>query len=255
MLLAIDIGNTNIVLGVFKGNRLRGDWRIATNPGKTADEYGILISDLFGAKRIRPDQIDGMILSNVVPPLSPIFIEMAHRYFGSGPLMVDGAMDTGLVNRYEPPRDVGADRIVNAVAAFERYGGPVIIVDFGTATTFCAITKKGEYLGGAITPGITISAEALFQRASKLPKVELIKPRSVIGRDTISSLQAGMVYGYAGLVDAMVIRMKRELGPKAKVIATGGQARLILSETKTIDEVRAYLTLEGLQILYERNKK
>ena len=255
MLLAIDIGNTNIVLGVFEGSRLKGNWRIATRLSKTSDEYGILILDLFHANRLRADRIDGVILSSVVPPLTPIFLETSRRYFHSDPLIVDGAMDTGLINRYEPPRDVGADRIVNAVAAYQYYGGPVIIVDFGTATTFCAVSKKGEYLGGAITPGITISSEALFQRASKLPKVELAKPKSVIGQDTVSSMQSGMLYGYAGLVDAMVLRMKKELGPTAKVIATGGQARLILSETKTINEVRPHLTLEGLQLLYERNKK
>ncbi|MBI3595814.1 MAG: type III pantothenate kinase [Nitrospirae bacterium] len=255
MLLAIDIGNTNIVLGVFQGRRLKGNWRIATRLAKTSDEYGILLLDLFRANDLRADRIDGVILSSVVPPLTPIFTEMSLRYFHSDPLIVDGAMDTGLINQYEPPRDVGADRIVNAVAAYQRYGGPVIIVDFGTATTFCAVSKKGEYLGGAITPGITISAEALFQGASKLPKVELAKPKSVIGQDTVSSMQSGMLYGYAGLVDAMVTRMKKELGPRAKVIATGGQARLILSETKTINEVRPFLTLEGLQILYEKNKK
>ncbi len=255
MLLAIDIGNTNIVLGVFDGSRLKGNWRIATSLAKTSDEYGILALDLFHANGFGADQIHGVILSCVVPPLTPIFTEMSRRYFRFEPMLVDETMDTGLMNRYEPPRDVGADRIVNAVAAFRRYGGPVIIVDFGTATTFCAVNRKGEYLGGAITPGITISSEALFQRASKLPKVELVKPRSVIGRDTVSSMQSGMLYGYAGLGDAMVLRMKKELGPKATVIATGGQAQLIVSETKTIDEVQPYLTLEGLYLLYERNRK
>jgi type III pantothenate kinase len=255
MLLAIDIGNTNIVLGVFEGNRLKGNWRIATSLAKTSDEYGILVLDLFHANGLRTDRISGVILSSVVPPLTPIFVETSRRYFHSDPLIVDGAMDTGLLNRYEPPRDVGADRIVNAVAAYHRYGGPVIIVDFGTATTFCAVSRKGEYLGGAITPGITISSEALFQRASKLPKVELVKPKSVIGQDTVSSIQSGMLYGYAGLVDAMVLRMKKELGPATQVIATGGQARLILSETKTISEVRPDLTLEGLYLLYERSRK
>lgn len=255
MLLAIDIGNTNIVLGGFQGRRLKGNWRIATRLAKTSDEYGILLLDLFRAKGLRADRIEGVILSSVVPPMTPIFNEMSLRYFHSDPLIVDGGIETGLINRYEPPRDVGADRIVNAVAAYQRYGGPVIIVDFGTATTFCAVSKKGEYLGGSIAPGITISAEALSKEASKLPKVELARPKSVIGQDTVSSIQSGMLYGYAGLVDAMVTRMKKELEPRSKVVATGGQARLILSETKTIDEVRPFLTLEGLQILYERNKK
>lgn len=254
-LLAVDIGNTNIVLGVFVGNRLRGSWRVSTSLSKTSDEYGILLLDLFGQKAEHPVRPGGVILSSVVPPLTPIFVEMVRRYFHTEPLLVDGGMDTGLVNRYEPPRDVGADRIVNAVAAYERFGGPVIIVDFGTATTFCAVSRKGEYLGGAITPGITISAEALFQRASKLPKVELIKPGSVVGKDTVSSLQAGMVYGYAGMVDAMVTRMKAELGGSPRVVATGGQARLILSEARTIKEVRPFLTLEGLYLLYERNRR
>ena len=255
MLLAIDVGNTNIVLGVFKGARLTASWRIATDLSKTSDEYGILMLDLFKAGGLRFKQVDGIILSCVVPPITPIFTEMARRYFDAEPLVVDGMMDTGLKNCYEPPRDVGADRIVNAVAAHRKYGGPVIIVDFGTATTFCAVSKSGEYLGGAIVPGITISAEALFRRASKLPKVELRRPASVIGRDTVSSIQAGMLYGYAGLVDAMVNRMKKELGPKTKVVATGGQARIIVPETSTIDEVRPDLTLEGLQILFERYKK
>jgi type III pantothenate kinase len=255
MLLAIDIGNSNIVLGLFEGSRRKGNWRIATSLAKTSDEYGILVLDLFHANGFRADRVTGVILSSVVPTLNPIFIEMCQRYFHSTPLIVDGTMDTGLINRYEPPRDVGADRIVNAVAAYERYGGPVIIVDFGTATTFCAVSREGEYLGGAITPGITISSDALFQRASKLPKVELAKPKSVIGQDTISSMQSGLIYGYAGLVDAMVRRMKKELGAAAKVVATGGQAQLILSETETIDELRPHLTLEGLQLLYEKNRK
>ncbi|HEY4484831.1 MAG TPA: type III pantothenate kinase [Nitrospiria bacterium] len=255
MLLAIDVGNTNIVLGVFRGPRLSASWRVATDLSKTADEYGIMLLDLFKASGLRFKQVDGIILSSVVPPVTPVFSEMALRYFKTHPLVVDGAMNTGLQNRYEPPHDVGADRIVNAVAAYKKYGGPVIIVDFGTATTFCAVSKKGDYLGGAIVPGITISAEALFRRASKLPKVELLRPPSVIGRDTVSSIQAGMLYGYAGLVDAMVRRMKIELGQKAKVVATGGQARIIVPETTTIDEVRPDLTLEGLKILYERNNK
>jgi len=255
MLLAIDIGNTNIVLGLFDKGRLKGNWRIATSMAKTSDEYGILALDLFHANRLRVDRVKGVILSSVVPTLTPIFIEMAERYFNSDPLIVDGTTDTGLANRYEPPRDVGADRIVNAVAAYERYGGPVIIVDFGTATTFCAVSRKGEYLGGAITPGISISSEALFQRASKLPKVELAKPKAVIGQDTLSSMQSGMLYGYAGLVDAMVRRIKKELGSTAKVVATGGQAQKILSETETIDEFRPHLTLEGLRLLYERSLK
>lgn len=255
MLLAIDIGNTNVVLGMFEGNRLKGSWRIASSITKTPDEYGILVLDLFHAAKFHANKVSNLILSSVVPPLTPVFVEMARSYFHCDPLIVDGTTDTGLTNRYEPARDVGADRIVNAVAAYQRYGGPIIIVDFGTATTFCAVSRRGEYLGGAIAPGITIGAEALFRRASKLPKVELAKPASVIGQDTVSSIQAGLLYGYAGMVDALVLRMKKKLGNKAKVVATGGQARLILPETETISEIRPYLTLEGLQILFERLKK
>ena len=255
MLLAIDIGNTNVVLGVFKDNRLKGNWRISSSLTKTPDEYGILVLDLFRAADLNANGISGLILSSVVPPLTPVFVEMARSYFHCDPLIIDGTTDTGLTNRYEPARDVGADRIVNAIAAYQRYGGPVIIVDFGTATTFCAVSRRAEYLGGAIFPGITIAAEALFRRASKLPKVELVKPESVIGRDTVSSIQAGLLYGYAGMVDALVLRLKKKLGNKAKVVATGGQAHLILAETRTIGEIRPHLTLEGLQILFERLKK
>lgn len=255
MLLAIDIGNTNIVLGVFQGKSLDGSWRIGTRLSKTSDEYGTLLADLFRTSGLHSNRVKGIILSSVVPPLTPIFTEMSRRYFQCDPLVVDETMNTGLTIRYEPARDVGADRIVNAVAALTRFGGPLIIVDFGTATTFCAVSKKWEYLGGAIYPGITISVEALFERASKLPKVDLARPKSVIGQDTVSSIQAGLFYGYAGMVDSMVLKMKEELGQRARVIATGGQLSRVFSEMKTVDEVCPLLTLEGLNILYEKNKK
>lgn len=253
MLLTIDIGNTNIVLGVF-GKKLKGSWRIGTRLRETSDEYGVLLTDLFGTSGIKTTRITGVILSSVVPPLTPTFIEMSQRYFSRDPMVVDTEMETGLDILYEPARDVGADRIVNAVAAYSRYGGPIIIVDFGTATTFCAVSKKGKYLGGAICPGFTISAEALFQQTSRLPRVDLVKPKSVIGKDTASSIQAGLCYGYPGMVDALVHKMKQELGENTRVVATGGQLNQVLPELSSIDEVSPLLTLEGLKILYDNNK-
>ncbi len=254
MLLAIDIGNTNIVLGVFKGDRLLQHWRLSTNPYRTADEYGSLIKGLFSSSKIKAEGIDGVAVSCVVPPLLTVFEEVVLRYFNSAPLIVSTDIDTGLKIRYDNPKEIGADRIVNAVAAFHLYGGPVIIVDFGTATTFCAVTAEGEYLGGVIAPGVAISAEALFQRAAKLPKVELSRPKSIMGRDTVSAMQSGIIFGYASLVDGIIERMKDELGIEPHVIATGGLAGLIAPETKTIKDIRPSLTLEGLKILYKRNK-
>jgi type III pantothenate kinase len=253
MLLAVDIGNTTIFFGVYDGPTLMGDWRLATSLQKTMDEYGILMVDLLRVKEVEPRAIDGIILSSVVPPLTPTFEEIAQRYFGRAAITVTSALETGLAIRYDPPRDVGADRIVNAVAVFHEFGGPAIIVDFGTATTFCAVSRDGEYLGGAITPGIIISAEALFARAAKLPKVELVPPKSAIGTDTVSSMQSGMLFGYAGLVDGMVDRFQSELGGNARVIATGGLAHLIGPATHTIQMVRPTLTLDGLRLLYEMN--
>jgi type III pantothenate kinase len=214
----------------------------------------MIMKDLFGFTGIDFKQINGVIISSVVPPLLPIMSEMSRKYFKIEPQVVTNETRTGITLKYDNPGEIGADRIVNAAAAFELFGGPLIIVDFGTATTFCAVTKAGEYLGGAITPGVKISAEALYQRAAKLPRVELVRPPTVIGRDTVSAMQAGILYGYAGLVDGIVERMKSELGADAKVIATGGLAELVASETKTITEVRADLTLQGLRILYERNQ-
>ncbi len=254
MLLAIDIGNTNVVLGVFDKDRLDENWRVGTNTQITPEEYSMIFKDLFGFAGIEFKQVTGVIISTVVPPLLPVMVEMSAKYFHLSPLVVSHEIKTGITLRYDNPKEVGADRIVNAAAADKFYGGPVIIVDFGTATTFCAVTKAGEYLGGAIAPGVKISAEALFQRASKLPRVELAKPKRVIGSDTISAMQAGIIYGYAGLVDGIVDRMKKELSPDARVVATGGLAELVAPETRTIQEIRPHLTIEGLQLLHEINR-
>jgi len=254
MLLAIDIGNTNVVLGVYDKQALVENWRVGTNTHITPDEYAMIFKDLFGFARIEFGQISGVIISTVVPPLLPVMAEMSRKYFKIDPLVVTADIKTGITIRYDNPKEVGADRIVNAAAAYKLYGGPLIIVDFGTATTFCAVTKQGEYLGGAICPGMKISAEALFQRASKLPRVELAKPAKIIGRDTITAMQSGIIYGYAGLVDGIVKRMKRELSADARVVATGGLAELVSSETETIQEIIPHLTLEGLRLLYEINR-
>lgn len=254
MLLAIDIGNTNVVLGVFDGEKLVENWRVGTNTQITADEYAMIFKDLFNFAGLEFKQVTGVIISTVVPPILPVMVEMSRKYFGLAPMIVTHEIKTGITIRYDNPKEVGADRIVNAAAAYKLFGGPLIIVDFGTATTFCAVTKEGEYLGGAITPGVKISAEALFQRASKLPRVELTKPAKVIGADTISAMQAGIIYGYAGLVDGIVERMKKELSDDARVIATGGLAELVSPETKTIQEIMPHLTLEGLRLLFDINR-
>jgi type III pantothenate kinase len=254
MLLAIDIGNTNVVIGVFDREELVANWRVGTNTQITSDEYAMIFKDLFGFAGLEFGRISGVIISTVVPPILPVMVEMSKKYFRIAPMLVKHGIKTGIRIRYENPKELGADRIVNAAAAYAFYGGPLIIVDFGTATTFCAVTRDGEYLGGAIAPGIKISAEALFQRASKLPRVELTKPGAVIGGDTITAMQAGIIYGYAGLVDGIVERMKKELSPEAKVIATGGLAELVSAETRAIQEVRPQLTLEGLRLLFDLNK-
>jgi type III pantothenate kinase len=254
MLLAIDIGNTNVVLGVFDGEKLVENWRVGTNSQITPDEYAMIFKDLFGFAGIEFNQIQGVIISTVVPPLLPVMVEMSRKYFKIEPMVVTHELKTGVTIRTDNPKEVGADRIVNAAAAYKLYGGPLIIVDFGTATTFCAITKNGDYLGGAICPGMKIAAEALFQRASTLPRVELVKPAKVIGSDTISAMQAGIIYGYAGLVDGIVVRMKEELSADARVVATGGLAELVAPETKTIQEIKPHLTLEGLHLLFETNR-
>ncbi|MDF2548306.1 type III pantothenate kinase [Anaerosolibacter sp.] len=256
MLLAFDVGNTNIVLGVYKGETLLNSWRMATDKSKTSDEYGMLVNQLFEYDGLDLNDVEDVIISSVVPPLMYSLQHMAYKYCKKEAMVVGPGIKTGVNIKYDNPKQVGADRIVNAVAAFEQYGGPLVIVDFGTATTFCAISEKGEYMGGTISPGIKISSEALFQNAAKLPRVELIKPGHVICKNTVSSMQSGIIYGYIGLVDYIVKRMKQELGnhPNTKVIATGGLANLIASESETIDEVNGLLTLEGLRIIYERNK-
>jgi type III pantothenate kinase len=260
MLLAIDVGNTNIVLGVFDGDRLAESWRLATLRERTADEVGILVTHLFGRSGIALDLVSGIILSSVVPPLTRTMEEMAQRYFGRAPLTVDPGSNTGMPVLYSPPSDVGADRVVNAVAAYEAYGrasqSPVIVVDFGTATTFDAISAAGEYIGGVICPGIGISADALFQRAARLPRVEVRKPPAVIGRTTVTSMQSGLFFGYVSMVDGIVLRMRAELegGEGAACIATGGMADIIAGETVAIQRVDPDLTLHGLRMIWERNK-
>jgi type III pantothenate kinase len=259
MLLAIDIGNTNIGLGVFRGTNLVASWRLASQRERTADELGILIGELLVHDRIDRTAIDGIVVASVVPPLTTTMNEMARRYFGRTPLTLESGLQTGMPVRYDTPADVGADRVVNAVAAFEAYGRPrgrpVIVVDFGTATTFDAISAEGEYLGGVICPGVQISADALFERAARLPRVDVRKPPHVIGRTTVTSMQSGLFFGYIGLVEGIVERMRRELGADAVCIATGGLAEVIAPETRFIEAVDRELTLNGLRIVWERNQE
>jgi type III pantothenate kinase len=252
MLLTIDIGNTNTALGVYEGDKLVAHWRMATAQYRTSDEYGVLAREMFAVAAIDHTKIDGIIIASVVPPLNFTFKEMSKSYFAQEAVFVDNTIDLGLPILYNPPLDVGADRIVDAVAAIHLYGKPCIVVDFGTATTFDAINSQGEYLGGVITPGITISSDALFQRAAKLPRVEIKRPEHVIGRSTVGSIQSGLYYGYAGLVDGILRRMLDELGPSTRVIATGGLAPLISKASELIDTVDDTLTLEGLRLIYDK---
>ena len=255
LILVIDVGNTNIVLGVYEGKKLLVNWRMGNDKEKTSDEFGMFVVNLFNYEKLDVNEIEAVIISSVVPPIMYSLEHAIRKYFKVEPIIVGPGIKTGINIKNENPREVGADRIVNAVAAYETYGGPLIIVDFGTATTFCVITSKGEYLGGVICPGIKISAEALFQRAAKLPRIDLAKPENVIGRNTVASMQSGIVYGYVGQVDYIVKRIKAEMKDEnMKVVATGGLARLIASESGTIDEINGLLTLEGLRIIYERNK-
>lgn len=253
-MLAIDVGNTNIVLGVYDKEELVTSWRMSTKKGQTEDEYGIILKSLFIDKGIKCDDIEGAIISSVVPTITPILEKMCIKHFALKPLIVGPGIKTGINIKYENPREVGADRIANAIAAYYKYGGPVIIVDFGTATTFDVVTSNLDYLGGAIAPGVMISTEALFKTASRLFRVEILKPDEVIGKNSAASMQSGIFYGYVGMVDTIVDMMEEELG-KSKIytVATGGLAPLICSETKNVDTVDLMLTMDGLRILYEKN--
>jgi len=258
VLLVIDVGNTNVTLGVFDYHgadaTLAHHWRLSTQRTQTSDEVVISLSALFASEGRSPRDVTHAILSSVVPPVVSTWERVCGKLFGQAPQIVGPGIRTGMPVRYENPHEVGADRIVNAVATFEIYGGPAIAVDFGTATTFDCISGRGEYLGGVICPGVQISMDALFERASKLHRVELAKPKSVIGRTTTGALQSGLLYGYAGLVDSMNVRIRGELGADARVVATGGLARLIAAECTTIDHVAPFLTLDGLRILFEKNR-
>ena len=255
MLAVFDVGNTNIVLGVYEGKNLLNYWRIATDVQKSADEYGIIIEQFFKMGDINVNEIEATIICSVVPSIMYTLEHMTSKYFGKDALVVGPGIKTGMNIKLDNPREVGADRIVNAVAAYELYGGPCIIVDFGTATTYCAVSEKGEYLGGAISPGIRISSDALFEKTAKLPRIEIVKPEHVIGKNTVASMQSGIFFGVIGQVDYIVRRMKQEIGcTNCKIIATGGLSKLISSESETIEIVNALLTLEGLRIIYERNR-
>ena len=261
MLLVVDVGNTNTVLGLFepkplgqgKPRKLIAHWRVSTNKSQTVDEYGVLFRNLFAMNGIEVGAVQGIVISSVVPPLDSTLREVCERYFQLKPLFIEPGVKTGMPVHYDNPAEVGADRIVNGVAAFEKFGGPCIVVDFGTATTFDVVSAKGEYLGGVITPGIGISADALFERTARLPRVDIRKPPSMIATNTVNSLQAGLYYGYLGLIDGILERLIAELGDDVKVVATGGLATLMGGGSKYIREVDDLLTLEGLRIIYERN--
>ncbi|WP_027400181.1 type III pantothenate kinase [Anaerovorax odorimutans] len=260
MLLAFDVGNTNIVLGVFKDGKLIQNWRMETDNNKSADEYGMIINQLFAYEGLKTKEVKDVIVSTVVPSVLFTLQHLSMKYFKKRAIVVGPGVKTGLIIKYDNPKQVGADRIVNAVAALAKYGGPLVLVDFGTATTFCAVTEKAEYLGGTISPGIKISSDALFEKTAKLPKVELEEPGHTICRNTIESMQSGLVYGHMGMVDYIVKKMKKELekacpsGKTPTVVATGGLATLIESGIDCIDHVDKLLTLEGLRLIYEKNK-
>lgn len=259
MILVLDVGNTNIVIGIYDEKELLTEWRISTQMIRSADEYGIQFANLFKLANIEISEVDGVIISSVVPTIMYSLEHMVRKYFKLDPLVVGPGVKTGINVKYDNPREVGADRIVNAVAAHELYKKSLIIIDFGTATTFCAVRKNGDYLGGAICPGIKIASDALFQKAAKLPRVELLKPNEIICKNTVTSMQAGIVYGYIGQVDYIVDKMKSEMESLGEedilVVSTGGLAKLISEQSKNVELVNPFLTLEGLRIIYEKNKK
>ncbi len=253
MLLAIDIGNTTIALGVFEGKTLVKEWRARSEREKTADEYGILLLNLLRLSGLEPSAVAGVVVSSVVPPLTPAFQELSQRLFGRKALVVGPGLKTGMPLLYENPGEVGADRVVASIAAYEKYGGPCIVVDFGTATTFDAVTAKGEYLGGAIAPGIGISAEALYLRTAKLPRIEVVKPKRAIGKTTVASMQSGIYFGYVGLVNHLIEEISGELGGRAAIVVTGGFGGALGPEIRGEHHFEPHLVLDGLRIIYDRN--
>lgn len=255
MLLAIDIGNTNVKIGVFDGGELKATWNLATGIHRTADEYGGVLLNLMERKRVSLPKVSGVALCSVVPPLLPALVELCRKYLNTDPLVVEAGIRTGMRIRLDNPREVGPDRVVDAVAAQNLYGKPVIIIDFGTATTFDVVSEEGDYLGGAIAPGIVIATEALYTRTAALPRIGLSRPKQVIGKNTISAMQSGVIFGYVELIEGMIRRIERELGSKAKVVATGGQAYPLVQEIPAIDTVNLDLTLIGLRLIYEMNQE
>ena len=255
LLLTIDLGNTNTVLGIHDGAELKAHWRLTTRREQTADEYGILVRNLFLSSGFDPAAVGGVALASVVPPLTSVLVELSRQYLGHDPLVVEPGVKTGMPILYEPPSDVGADRIVNGVAALAAYGGPVIVVDFGTATTFDVVTRKGEYVGGVICPGVGISADALFQRAARLPRVDIRHPGKVVGRSTVTSIQSGLYFGYTAMVEGILARIRAELGEPARAVATGGLAGTLAADLPSIEAVDPVLTLTGLRLIWSRNRQ
>lgn len=253
MLLVMDVGNTTTMMGVYESENRLAQWRLATARGRTVDEYGVLARGLFRHARLELEAVDAIVISSVVPPLNPVLEEMSRTYFGREPLFIEPGVRTGMPILTDNPQEVGADRIVNGVAAFSRWGGPLIVIDFGTATTLDVISAKGEYLGGVIAPGLGISSEALFERAARLPRVAISRPPRVIGRNTVHSMQSGLYYGYAALIQGLVDRIRREIGQPAKVVATGGLLSVLSGEMPFVEASDPYLTLEGLRLIHLRN--